>query len=91
VANHPSAKKRTRQRAKRRAGNRVALGSMRAALKNARAALAQSGASADSRAKAVKSATQVIDAAVSKGIVKRQTASRTISRLVRAANKAAQG
>jgi len=82
VANHPSAEKRTRQRGKRRDRNRVVLGSMRTALKNARAAIASEEGDV---AALVKSATRMIDKAVQKGAVKKRAGSRTISRLVRQA------
>jgi small subunit ribosomal protein S20 len=85
VANHKSAEKRTRQRAKRQLRNRLSLGAMRTALKKARAALdTKSGESAS----LIKLAIQQIDKAVTKGVLHRRTASRLISRLSRRSNAA---
>jgi small subunit ribosomal protein S20 len=86
VANHKSAEKRNRQRAKRQLRNRVSLGAMRTALKKARAALV--GKSAES-ATLVKQAVTQIDKAVTKGVLHRRTASRLISRLTRRSNTTA--
>ena len=83
MPNHKSADKRNRQRLKRHLRNRVALGKMRNALKRARAAL--DGNSPDAP-KLVRDAISFIDKAVSKGAVKRRTASRYISRLTRRAD-----
>ena len=82
MPNHKSADKRNRQRVKRHLKNRIALGKMRTALKRARAAIEGKDAEAP---KLVKSAISFIDKAVSKGSVKRRTASRYISRLTRRA------
>lgn len=84
MANNKQAEKRSRQRDKRRARNRINLGAMRTAVKQARAAIA--GGEGD-KASLVKKAVQLVDKAVTKGAIKRQTASRTISRLTRAAAK----
>ena len=84
MANYPSAIKRNRQAPKRRARNRLIVGQMRAALKTARQAIG--GKKADAQA-AFKQAVQAVDKAVSKGAMKRKTASRTISRLAKAVNK----
>jgi small subunit ribosomal protein S20 len=86
VANHKSAEKRNRQRAKRQLRNRVSLGAMRTALKKARVAL--TGKSAESAA-LVKQAVTQIDRAVTKGVLHRRTASRLISRLTRRSNTTA--
>ncbi len=80
MPNHKSAEKRVRQRVKRHLQNRVALGSMRSALSAARKAV---DAGAENAPALVKKATSLIDRAVTKGSVKRQTASRYISRLAR--------
>lgn len=80
MPNHKSAEKRVRQRVKRRLRNRIALGSMRTALRNARQAL---DTGAENAPELVRSATSLIDRAVRKGSLKRQTASRYISRLAR--------
>jgi small subunit ribosomal protein S20 len=85
VANHPSAEKRKRQRPKRHLRNRLALGTMRTALKKARTAL--DGKSADA-ATLVQAAVRAIDRAVTKGVVPRRTASRLISRLTRRSHAA---
>lgn len=78
MANIKSAQKQNRKMIKNRARNRAAMGSLRTAVKTARAAV--DGKSADAAA-LVKKAVSVIDSAVSKGILKRQTASRYVSRL----------
>lgn len=80
MANHKSAEKRDRQRVKRRLRNRNALGKMRTAVKRARDAIE---AKAPEAGALVKSAVSLIDGAVTKGALKRATASRYISRLVR--------
>ena len=85
MANYPSAIKRNRQAPKRRARNRLVIGSMRSALKKARQAI-ESGEG--DKATLVQQAIRAVDKAVTKGAVKRQTASRTISRLARALNRA---
>jgi len=82
VANIKSAQKQNRKMIKNRARNRAAMGSLRTAVKNARAAV--DGKKADA-ADIVKKAISVINSAVSKGIVKKQTGSRYVSRLARRA------
>jgi small subunit ribosomal protein S20 len=84
VANNPSAAKRNRQRIRRRARNRMVIGKMRSALKNARAAITSSQGDAST---VIKQAVRLIDKAVTKGVIRRTTASRTISRLTRASQK----
>ncbi len=84
MANIKSAQKQNRKMIKNRARNRAAMGSLRTAVKAARAAVDGKAANA---AELVKSAVSIIDSAVTKGIVKRQTASRYVSRL---AHRAAQ-
>jgi small subunit ribosomal protein S20 len=78
VANNKSAIKRIRQIEKRRLRNRLVIGSMRTALKKARTAVESS---AEDAAGLVRAATSAVDKAVSKGAVKRTTASRYIARL----------
>jgi small subunit ribosomal protein S20 len=78
VPNHKSAEKRVRQRETRRVRNRLVIGRMRSALKKARAAIEQKSPEAE---KLLKEAVVVIDKAVTKGAVKRNTGSRYISRL----------
>jgi small subunit ribosomal protein S20 len=78
VANIASAEKQNRKMIKHRARNRAAMATLRTAVKSARAAVdTKAGDAADT----VKTAIAIIDSAVSKGILKRQTASRYVSRL----------
>lgn len=78
MANNKQASKRIRQQDKRRLRTRLVVGSMRTAIKKARAAV---DTSADNAAELVRNATSLIDRAVSKGAIKRSSASRYISRL----------
>jgi small subunit ribosomal protein S20 len=78
VPNHKSAEKRTRQIHKRRLRNRLVMGRMRSALKKARTAIEQKAPEAD---KLLKEAVVIIDKAVSKGVLRRNSGSRYISRL----------
>jgi small subunit ribosomal protein S20 len=78
VANIASAEKQNRKMIKHRARNRAAMASLRTAVKHARSAVDTKAADA---ADLVKEAISVINAAVSKGILKRNTASRYVSRL----------
>jgi small subunit ribosomal protein S20 len=82
VANIKSAEKQNRKMIKNRARNRAAMGSLRTAVKAARTAVDGKAANA---AELVKNAVSIIDGAVTKGILKRQTASRYVSRLARRA------
>lgn len=79
MANIKSAQKQNRKMIKNRARNRAAMATLRTAVKKARAAV--DGKSADA-AVLVKKAVSVVDSAVSKGILKRRTASRYASRLM---------
>ncbi len=79
MANTKSAKKRDRQQESRRIRNRLIVGRMRTALKEARASIASDTPSKD----IVLFAVHTIDRAVSKGVLKRKTGSRLISRLTR--------
>jgi small subunit ribosomal protein S20 len=79
MANTKQAEKRYRQNEKRRLRNRVVLGAMRSAMKKARVALDSKSGSA---AELVKTAISQIDRAVQKGVLKRQTGSRLVSRIV---------
>ncbi len=79
MANIKSAEKQNRKMIKHRTRNRAAMASLRTAVKTARTAV--DGTAADAAA-LVKQAVAVIDSAVTKGILKRQTASRYVSRLV---------
>ncbi len=78
MANNKSAIKRIRQNEKARLRNRLVMVSMRTAIKKARTAV---DTSADNAAELVKAASSSIDRAVTKGALKRTTASRYISRL----------
>jgi small subunit ribosomal protein S20 len=79
VANIKSAEKQNRKMIKHRARNRAAMASLRTAVKDARAAV---DSKAGDAAGLVKNAVSIIDSAVTKGVLKRQTASRYVSRLV---------
>jgi small subunit ribosomal protein S20 len=78
VANIASAEKQNRKMIKHRARNRAAMSSLRTAVKKARTAVDDKSTDAPSL---VKQAVAVIDSAVTKGILKRRTASRYVSRL----------
>ena len=78
MANIKSAEKQNRKMIKHRARNRTAMASLRTAVKSARTAVDSKSANAKDL---VKKAVSIIDSAVSKGILKRQTASRYVSRL----------
>ena len=82
MANIKSAQKQNRKMIKNRARNRAAMGSLRTAVKSARTAVDTKAANA---ADLVKKAVSVVNGAVTKGILKRQTASRYVSRLSRRA------
>jgi len=84
VANNPSAEKRNRQKEKRRARNKAAISALRTAVKKARTAI--DGAAPEAK-ELVSAAVSFIDKAVTKGVLKRQTASRYISRLTTRENK----
>ncbi len=79
MPNHKSAEKRDRQREKRRLRNRLIVSRMRTAVRKARAAIDEGKPEAGDL---VKQAVSFIDKAVTKGSLKRNTASRYISRLV---------
>jgi len=78
VANNPSAEKRNRQAQKRRARNRTVMSALRTAVKKARTALDDK---TDNAIELRKQAISKIDRAVSKGVLRKQTASRYVSRL----------
>ena len=86
MANIASAQKQNRKMIKNRARNRAAMGSLRTAVKTARTAVDSKAANAQ---ELVKKAVSIIDSAVTKGILKRQTASRYVSRLSRRTTTAA--
>ncbi|MCP4678391.1 MAG: 30S ribosomal protein S20 [Deltaproteobacteria bacterium] len=87
MANHLQAKKRNRQAIKRTVRNRHFRTSMRTHIKRVRT-LVDSGEAGEAK-EALGTAIKQIDKAVTKGIVHRRTASRTISRLTIAVNKLA--
>ena len=83
MARHKQALKRHRQNLKRRERNRAVISNLRGIVKKARASIA-TGKPDEA---ALKDATMAFDRAVSKGALKKRTASRRISRLARAANR----
>jgi small subunit ribosomal protein S20 len=85
VANHPSAEKRNRQRIKRTLRNRSVKSAVRTHVKNVRAAVAAKDAKAAQAA--LRAATVAIDKASSKGVIPKQAASRTVSRLAAQVHK----
>jgi small subunit ribosomal protein S20 len=86
VANHPQAKKRNRQRLNITARNRHIRATLRTYVKRVRTAV-ESAEKRESASVALQQAIKHLDKAVTKGILKRKTASRTISRLTVAVNK----
>lgn len=78
MANIKSAEKQNRKMIKNRARNRAAMATLRTAVKKARAAV---DGKAEDAANLVKQAVSIVDSAVTKGILKRRTASRYVSRL----------
>ena len=85
MANHKSAKKRARQTIVRNARNRHERSRVRTAVKRLRSTLSEGDAEA--AASALRSAESLIRRAASKGILPKQRASRTISRLSKATNR----
>jgi small subunit ribosomal protein S20 len=89
VANHPSAEKRNRQRAKRAQRNRGIKSAVRTQVKAVRTALeAKDPAAAQ---KALTEAGVAIARAASKGAIPKKTASRKVSRLASAVHAASKG
>jgi small subunit ribosomal protein S20 len=78
MANIKSAEKKNRQMIKNRTRNRGIMSNLRTAVKKARTAVDDKAAEA---ADLVKEAVRTINQAVSKGVLKKQTASRYVSRL----------
>ena len=87
MANHKQADKRNRQRIKRRQRNLLHLSTMRTYIKRVRTALAEKDV--ETAQKWLPVALKAIDKAQSKGVVHRNTASRYVSRLTLAVQKAA--
>jgi small subunit ribosomal protein S20 len=86
VANIQSSEKKNRQRVRRTARNTARKSEMRTAVKKVRAALAaKKGAEAKA---ALGEAIRLIDRAASRGTIKHGTASRSVSRLTLAVNRA---
>ena len=79
MANIKSAEKANRQRVKRTARNVSQTTAMRSAIKKLRAAMGSKGNK--DLAPLLKSAVRAIDKAASKGVIKKGTASRSVSRL----------
>ncbi|MBL8971575.1 MAG: 30S ribosomal protein S20 [Myxococcales bacterium] len=88
MANHKQAEKRNRQRIKRRARNLMHLSTMRTYMKRVRKALDGKDANSEVAQTSLPDAIQAISKAASKGVIHRNTASRYISRLTLATNKA---
>jgi small subunit ribosomal protein S20 len=86
VANIKSAEKANRQRIKRTARNTAQTTAMRTAIKKLRASMG--GKSAKDLGPLLKSAVRAIDKAASKGVIKKGTASRHVSRLTQAVGRA---
>ncbi|HVR03048.1 MAG TPA: 30S ribosomal protein S20 [Polyangia bacterium] len=84
MANIKSSQKANRQRVTRTAHNVARKTAMRTAIKKVRTALDQKNAKAAKAALPV--AVRAIDMAASKGVIKRGTASRSVSRLTVAVN-----
>ncbi len=78
MAHHAQFKKSIRQDAKRNLRNRVAKSRLRTSIKKIRVAASKTDAEA-----ALKSAIPLIDSTARKGIIKKETAARTKSRLVK--------
>ena len=87
MANIKSSEKANRQRVRRTARNVAQTTAMRTAIKKLRAALGGKGA-AKNLGPLLKSAVQAIDKAASKGVIKKGTASRSVSRLTVAVSSA---
>lgn len=82
MANHKSAIKRIRTSARRRIRNRVYKSQTRTAVKKARVAIT-SGAEIETAIEETRLAVSQLDKAASKGIIHKNTASRTKSRLMK--------
>jgi small subunit ribosomal protein S20 len=86
LANTKSAEKRNRQNQKRRARNVNVRTTVKDAVKNARETLTTKDTAKS--AEALKAAIRTIDKAASMGVVHKRAASRRISRLAKATNRA---
>lgn len=85
MAKHASAVKRNRQSEKRKARNTALRSRMRRAVKKAREAIESNAPDKDAL---IKQALSVVNRTASKQVMKDSTASRTMSRLMRAASAA---
>jgi small subunit ribosomal protein S20 len=83
---HKSAEKRVRQTERRRTRNRQVVSATRTYVKKVRAAIATG--TSEEVSTLLKDAVKALDKAVTKGVINRNAASRKISRLTLAANKA---
>jgi small subunit ribosomal protein S20 len=83
---HPSAEKRHRQSLKRQVRNRLIKSRVRSSAKDALEAIGGNDSAAATEA--LRQATKILDKAASKGVIKRNTASRKIARLSRRLHKA---
>ncbi len=86
MAQHRSAEKRARQAEKRRIRNRAVQSRVRSSTRSVRAAL--EGGDVASAQKHLGEAEKLLRRAASKGVIKRTTASRTVSRLAKAVHRA---
>ncbi len=89
MASHKSAEKRARQALKRRARNRAVRSGVRTTVKEVQTAIG--GGDASSARSQLGAAERSLRKAASKGVMKKKTASRAISRLSRAVNRAEKG
>ena len=87
MANIKSAKKRILVNEKKAAQNQMIKSAVKTEVKKVRAAI--EAGNKEEAAKALLSATSAIDKAESKGVIKKNTASRKVSRLALAVNKMA--
>lgn len=85
MANHKSALKRNRQNAVRRARNRANRTKMKSAIKAVDVAIEEN--SVDNAQTALKAAIPMIMKVATKGTIKKETASRKISRLTKRVNR----
>lgn len=88
MANTKSARKRAEKSIRQRDENRAARSRMRTAVKKARQAIEAGGADADA---AVARAAKVVDKTAQKGVIHKNTAARTKSRLAAAAQRKLRG
>jgi len=86
MAQHRSAEKRARQAEKRRERNRAVRSRVRGSTRAVRAAL--EGGDVRAAQQQLHEAEKIIRRAASKGVVKKSTASRTVSRLAKAVHRA---